>query len=249
MEIVEQTDAVGQHIHTLPSMLLSKIIRTNLINKLDILPKLSASNLSGTQLVCLSCSLITDFVYFIGQVMDLKSVVASLNELYPLKNACDWDNVGLLLEPSKEKPIKNILLTNDLTEKVMDEAIEKHTDLIISYHPPLFRSFKRITCADWKERNIIRCLENRIAVYSPHTAVDAQIGGVNDWLLSPWQQWENYKPIEESCAEDNNAGVRFFVYLTIKTILTSFYHPNRMSEWVGLAVWCRQQQYARLSRR
>ena len=48
--------------------------------------------------------------------------------------------------------VKKILLTNDLTEPVLNEAVEEKVDLVISYHPPLFRPFKRLTKGNWKER-------------------------------------------------------------------------------------------------
>ena len=77
-------------------------------------------------------------------------------------------------------------MTNDLTEPVLEEAIEASSDLIISYHPPLFRPFKRLTSKSWKERIAVKCVENRIALYSPHTSWDAVPGGINTWLLDPY---------------------------------------------------------------
>lgn len=117
---------------------------------------------------------------------DLQTVVRVLHRLFPTDLAEDWDNVGLLLEPSEVTFIETILLTNDLTDKVMDEAITRGVNLIISYHPPLFRPFKSLRQDEWKNRIVVRCLENKIAVYSPHTSSDAMQGGVNDWLLSPF---------------------------------------------------------------
>ena len=83
-----------------------------------------------------------------------------------------------------------MLLTNDLTEEVVKEALEKNAEMIISYHPPIFAALKRITKNSWKERIIGACLENQIAVYSPHTAWDFIKGGVNDWLADalPYSQ-------------------------------------------------------------
>ena len=60
----------------------------------------------------------------------------------------------------------------------------KRVGLIVSYHPPIFRPFKRLTQSTAKERIIIRAIESQIAVYSPHTAHDSLWGGVNDWILS-----------------------------------------------------------------
>uniref|UniRef100_A0AAG5DNP1 NIF3-like protein 1 n=1 Tax=Anopheles atroparvus TaxID=41427 RepID=A0AAG5DNP1_ANOAO len=114
----------------------------------------------------------------------LKQVIEKLQEFAPESIAEKWDNVGLLVEPFPERPIRNVLLTIDLTERVMQEAMEKSTDLIISYHPPIFAPLKRITQKSWKERIINHCLRNGIAVYSPHTSWDNVTNGVNDWLAS-----------------------------------------------------------------
>ncbi|KAG0694863.1 NIF3-like protein 1 [Chionoecetes opilio] len=118
--------------------------------------------------------------------MELKRVVALLDGFASPSLAESWDNVGLLVQPYTQREIKTVLLTNDLTEKVMDEAVQEKADLILSYHPPLFRPFKRITTG-WKDRIVACCLEKGIAVYSPHTAYDTLKGGVNDWLLKAFQ--------------------------------------------------------------
>lgn len=116
--------------------------------------------------------------------MDLKEVTKKLNEFAPLHLAQNWDNVGLLVEPSPPHAVKSILLTNDLTDRVVQEAIDKRVNMVISYHPPIFVPLKRLTSNTFKERIIVKMIENRIAVYSPHTAFDAVKNGVNDWLAS-----------------------------------------------------------------
>lgn len=80
----------------------------------------------------------------------LKTVVDVLHCYADPNLAASWDNVGLLLEPSEEKNINSILLTNDLTEDVTDEAIELNVDLIISYHPPIFSPLKSLSNKHWK---------------------------------------------------------------------------------------------------
>ncbi|XP_072524188.1 NIF3-like protein 1 isoform X2 [Salminus brasiliensis] len=115
--------------------------------------------------------------------MELKGVLDVLEQLAPLSLAESWDNVGLLVEPSRPRPVKAILLTNDLTCAVMDEAEAMACDLIVSYHPPLFRPFKRLLQKDWKQRLAVRAIEGGIAVFSPHTSWDSAADGLNDWLV------------------------------------------------------------------
>ncbi|XP_014283189.2 NIF3-like protein 1 [Halyomorpha halys] len=135
----------------------------------------------------------------------LEGVLKELNKFADLSLAEKWDNVGLLIEPATPRPVNKILLTNDLTEVVMQESIEKDISLIISYHPPIFAPLKRVTQASWKERIVSRCLENKIAVFSPHTSWDAVYGGVNDWLaeaFSSYIQPNGKQPLTPSTNND-----------------------------------------------
>ncbi|GJC77532.1 protein NIF3 [Colletotrichum liriopes] len=98
-----------------------------------------------------------------------------------------WDNVGLLLGnieiPETRKP-KNpvVLLTNDLTYAVAEEAIQKNASVIVSYHPFIFSGLKSITTKDPQQATLLLLASNGIAVYCPHTAVDAAPNGLNTWL-------------------------------------------------------------------
>ena len=114
--------------------------------------------------------------------MKLINVIHSLENIAPLSLAEEWDNVGLLINPLKTRNVKKILLTIDLTEAVTDEAIAAKTDLIVAYHPILFQPANRLDSADAYDRTVMKLVQKNIAVYSPHTALDAVIGGVNDWL-------------------------------------------------------------------
>lgn len=85
-----------------------------------------------------------------GEGIKLKTVINYLESFAPKSLSEKWDNTGLLLEPQNEKSVVSILLTNDLTEDVVKEALDLNTDLIVSYHPPIFRPFKSITTSTWK---------------------------------------------------------------------------------------------------
>jgi dinuclear metal center YbgI/SA1388 family protein len=116
--------------------------------------------------------------------MKLEAVIQTLEQIAPLNLAEEWDNVGLLINPLKPKNIKKILLTIDLTEAVADEAIAGKADLIVAYHPILFRPANRLNADNAYDRTVMKLIQKNIAVYSPHTALDAVIGGVNDWLAN-----------------------------------------------------------------
>ncbi len=120
--------------------------------------------------------------------LPLTSIVARLEQLAPLAFAEAWDNVGLLLEPAPvaDVSVQTALLTIDLSDDVVAEAEERGAQLIIAYHPPIFQGLKRLRSSQPGERALLRCIARGITVYSPHTAVDAAPGGVNDWLLEPF---------------------------------------------------------------
>ena len=120
----------------------------------------------------------------IQQAMDLRSLVGHMEAIVSSTRAESWDNVGLLVEPSGNPSVSNVLLTIDLNEQVLSEAKKIRAGLIIAYHPPIFQPLKKLTQHSSKERIIINAIECGIAIYSPHTALDSMEGGVNDWLLS-----------------------------------------------------------------
>ena len=113
----------------------------------------------------------------------LSELCAEMERIAPLRYAEDWDQVGLLIEPLRKRRIKRVLLTIDLTQPVMDEAKRIGVEIIVAYHPPLFRPLARLRPDDAKQRIALEALAAGIAVYSPHTALDAAPGGVNDWLV------------------------------------------------------------------
>ena len=113
--------------------------------------------------------------------MKIHELTEIFNQIAPLHLAESWDNVGLLVGQSTAK-VSKALICIDLTESVLDEAISRNSNLILAYHPPIFSPLKTITDGDTKARIVLRAIENKIAIYSPHTALDAAVGGVNDWL-------------------------------------------------------------------
>jgi len=112
----------------------------------------------------------------------LAQLVDVLEELVPLSWAEPWDNVGLLVQPRVVAEVASVLLTVDLTRAVVQEARRRRADMVVAYHPPLFEPLRRLLGTVASHDNVMQCIAAGIAIYSPHTALDAAPGGVNDWL-------------------------------------------------------------------
>lgn len=96
----------------------------------------------------------------------------------PLAYAEDFDNVGLIVgSPNQE--VTGVLVCHDALEHVVEEAISKHCNLIVCFHPILFSGLKKITGKNYVERAVIKAIKNDIAIYAVHTALDNHRQGVN----------------------------------------------------------------------
>ncbi len=110
--------------------------------------------------------------------MIVKEVTDILEELAPLDYAESFDNVGLLVGNAQTE-VTGILVTLDTLENVVDEAISKKCNLIISFHPIIFSGLKKLTGATYVERVVLKAVQHQIAIYSMHTALDNSSKGVN----------------------------------------------------------------------
>lgn len=113
--------------------------------------------------------------------MTVQEIVQYLEELSPLSYAEGFDNVGLLVgEPYQH--VSGVLVSLDTLEVIVDEAIEKNCNMIVSFHPIIFSAMKRITGKTYVERVVMKALRHNIAIYSMHTALDNMFEGVNSAL-------------------------------------------------------------------
>lgn len=133
--------------------------------------------------------------------MKLKAFIQTLEAIAPPGYAESWDNNGLLIEPLKARDIKKVLLTIDLTESVAREAVRLKADFIVADHPLFFGGFQALEKSNPQARAAMRLIEKGIGVYSPHTALDAAPGGVNDWLADALGDGELF------CDEESSARV------------------------------------------
>ena len=129
---------------------------------------------------------------------------SAMEQIAPPAAAADWDNVGLLVGAAAW-PANRMLLTIDLTGAVLDEAVRGEVDAIIAYHPPIFRAVKRLVPDRGNQEGLAaEALSRRIAIYSPHTALDAAPGGTNDTMatlagLQDTVPFESGSPAEPVC--------------------------------------------------
>ena len=112
------------------------------------------------------------------QVQDIYSY---LQQLAPLDLQMDFDNSGFLVGRRKS-PVKRALLALDITQKVIDEAMKRNVDLIISHHPIIFHKLRAVN-DDPANIKVLRLAENGIAAICMHTNLDIAEDGVNDILL------------------------------------------------------------------
>lgn len=110
--------------------------------------------------------------------MKLKNIAELIEKEFPLSDAYEWDNCGLLFGDG-DWEIKRVLLSLDVNNAVLEEAKKHNADLIISHHPILFGGTKRIDAKTPEGKLILGLSENKIAVYSAHTNCDVGKNGIN----------------------------------------------------------------------
>jgi dinuclear metal center YbgI/SA1388 family protein len=108
----------------------------------------------------------------------------AIETIAPAGLAQSWDNVGLIAGDG-DATVRRALLCIDLTPPVVDEAISEKADVILAYHPPIFRPITRLRAGSSDtDAAVFRCIRHGIAIYAVHTALDAADGGTNDLIAS-----------------------------------------------------------------
>lgn len=108
-------------------------------------------------------------------------VMNALERIAPQHLAEDWDNPGLLVG-SLQQDVHAVMVCLDVSEAVIDRAIEEGADMIIAHHPMIFRGIKKIRTDLPLGRKLQKLLQHNIAVAAAHTNLDIAVGGVNDVL-------------------------------------------------------------------
>ncbi len=113
--------------------------------------------------------------------MKLKEIIEIIEKEFPTENACEWDNVGLLVG-DRDREVKKVLVTLDVNRFTLSEAILCGADLILSHHPILFSPASRITADTEEGALLLSAIENKISIYAAHTNCDVAPCGINAYL-------------------------------------------------------------------
>lgn len=151
--------------------------------------------------------------------MNIGDLIGIMQQIAPLEYAQPWDRAGLQVGSAESEITGPVLLSIDLTERVLAEAIGRRAAAIIAYHCPIWEPMATLTDHTPKERVIRGAIEAGIAIFSPHTALDAAPGGVTDWLCeglsggSPGRIAGDCRALEPHHAVQRNQQVKVVVFV------------------------------------
>ena len=111
--------------------------------------------------------------------MKIREIIGALEEFAPLSLQDGYDNAGLQIGLTKDAEASGALLCLDVTEEVIDEAVKRGCNMVVSHHPLLFKPLKSISGRDYIERCVIKAIKNDVTIYSAHTNLDSAKDGVN----------------------------------------------------------------------
>ncbi len=110
--------------------------------------------------------------------MKIKELIKVIEDIAPLSLQESYDNSGLLVG-SEETDVTSALITLDVTEEVLDEAIDGGFGIIIAHHPLIFSGIKKLNGKNYVEKLVIKAIKNNVALYAVHTNIDNAANGLN----------------------------------------------------------------------
>ena len=146
--------------------------------------------------------------------MKIRDIIAPIEEFAPLSLQESYDNAGLVVGRLDDELQGGVLLAVDVTEAVIEEAIEKGCGLIITHHPIIFHPLKRFNSASVVERCVEMAIRHNIALYACHTNLDSAKGGMS-WRVGEMVGLQNMEVLQPT---SENAG--FGVVETLAKPLT-----------------------------
>lgn len=110
--------------------------------------------------------------------MKVRDIVQAIEAFAPVAFQESYDNSGLQVGDMNAE-VKGCLLTLDVTEEIVKEAMERGCNMIVAHHPVIFSGLKRLTGANYVQRVVQMAIKNDINIYAAHTNLDNMRGGVN----------------------------------------------------------------------
>jgi dinuclear metal center YbgI/SA1388 family protein len=113
--------------------------------------------------------------------MKVAEITKFLESIAPLNYQEDYDNSGLIVGHHNDE-IHAALVALDCTEEIVDEAIAKNCNMIITHHPIVFKGLKKFNGNNYVERVVLKAIQNKIALYAIHTNLDHVANGVSGMI-------------------------------------------------------------------
>lgn len=147
--------------------------------------------------------------------MICKEVIDVIERAYPKGYALEWDNVGLLAGRD-DKEVRSIYIALDATDEVIDMAVLKGADMLVTHHPLIFSGLKRIHNRDFIGNRILRLIQNDISYYAMHTNYDVcRMGRLAGGLLG----FADSEVLEVTCENERPMGIGEIAEFTEKMTL------------------------------
>ncbi len=134
----------------------------------------------------------------------IADIMNCLDEIAPFAMAESWDNVGLLVG-DRSRQVSSILVGLDPTNRLLDEALARQADTVITHHPAIFKPIPAIDTAAPSGRFLEKALANHLSIIACHTNFDAVVRGVNE-ALAELLGLEDLKPLVPAGSELAHEG-------------------------------------------
>lgn len=110
-----------------------------------------------------------------------QTVIQYMEQFAPKHLAMEGDKIGLQVG-TLQKDVKKVMVTLDVVDEVVEEAIRENVDLIIAHHAVIFHPLKHLRTDLPAGRLYEKLIKHDISVYVAHTNLDVAPGGINDLL-------------------------------------------------------------------
>lgn len=139
--------------------------------------------------------------------LKIREVAKIVEDFAPVKLKEEYDNVGMMVG-NRENEVEGVLVALDCTLDVIEEAIHKNCNLILTHHPILFRKPSSITTDTLLGKKLIELLKNNLNVYSSHTNLDVVSGGINDIVVEMlgFNKGQPMVPLDKSIIGEKDGG-------------------------------------------